>query len=94
MRIHRIGHWGAWLEEGVDQSRAGIDVHRFELITPRRRRVTTTIGHLACPSATAFVRIPRVDTRGVFARIALRSVDYTDERESHERVVTAGFALY
>jgi len=94
VRIHRIGNCGAWLEEDVHPSLAGIDVRRFELVTPRRWRVTTKIGRLAGLSVTAFARIPRLDARGIAARIAFCSVDYSDERESHERVVTAGFALY
>ena len=89
-----MGHGGAWLEQDVHQSLGGIDVHRFERVTPRRRRVTTKIDRMAGLSATTFVRIPRLDARGIVARIAFRSVDYSDERESHERVVTAGFALY
>jgi hypothetical protein len=89
-----MGNCGAWLEEGTDLSLGGIHVYRFKLVTPRRRRVITEIGHLAGLSATTFVRIPRLDARGIVARIAFRSVDYSDERESHERVVTAGFALY
>jgi hypothetical protein len=67
---------------------------RFELVTPRRRRVTTKIDRLAGVSATAFARIPRLDARGIAATIAFRSVDYSNEREFHERMVTAGFALY
>jgi hypothetical protein len=89
-----MGHCGAWLDEDVEQSLAGIDVHRFELVTLRRRRVTTKIGRLAGLSVTAFVRILRRVVGVTDGRIAVDSGNNGNEGGSRNAAVTAGFALY
>ena len=69
-------------------------LHRFELVTPGRRRVTTEIGRMAGLAATAFARIPRRVAGVIPGRIAVDSGNNGDEGGSGNGVVTPGFALY